>query len=183
MMSPRATNSSFPGLNRLPMKKPLQHHVWQQYLRSWSVHGEVFCLQNDRIFRTGTPVLGVITDFYKLRPLTNEDLKLLHLLLALDKVHPLARAHHDMVLRNLLTPMLFFQHSGQRNRIVRRRFKSYWTLTIPTPLTINTPSLRDFLPPCSRVRSVQTLVGMETTTKIVSCFAISSVLSTCAHVG
>jgi uncharacterized protein DUF4238 len=113
-MSPSATNSSLPDLNRLPTKKPHQHHVWQQYLRAWSVGGEVFCLQNDRIFRTGTPVLGVISDFYRLRPLTNEDLNLLHLLLAFDKAHPVARAHHEMVLQNLLTPMLFFKQDNLR---------------------------------------------------------------------
>ena len=46
-----------------PVKKPSQHHVWQQYLRAWSVGGKVYCLQGDRIFPTGTPVLGMTTDF------------------------------------------------------------------------------------------------------------------------
>jgi hypothetical protein len=54
----------------IPVKKPSQHHVWQQYLRAWSVDGKVYCLQDDRIFPTGTPVLGMTTDFYKLQPFT-----------------------------------------------------------------------------------------------------------------
>jgi hypothetical protein len=101
-------NSSSPG------KKPHQHHVWQQYLRAWSVDGAVYCLQDDRIFRTGTPVLGVKTDFYKLQPLVEDDLKLLQFLLALDKVHPVARTHHEMVLQNILAPILFIQTNRDR---------------------------------------------------------------------
>jgi hypothetical protein len=95
-------------------RKSKQHHVWQQYLRSWSEEGKVYCLQNDRVFRTGTPVLGVATDFYKVPALTNEDLKLIHFLLALDKAHPIARKHHEMVLQNILSPTLFVQqHRGE----------------------------------------------------------------------
>jgi hypothetical protein len=101
-----------------PIKKPHQHHVWQQYLRAWSVDGKVYCLQADRIFPTGTPVLGVKTDFYKVQPFTEDDLKLLHFILALDKVHPIARKHHEMVLQNILSPMLFVkQHRERLNNI------------------------------------------------------------------
>jgi hypothetical protein len=96
------------------LRKSRQHHVWQQYLRSWSDDGQVCCLQSDRLFRTGTPVLGVATDFYKVPRLTDEDLSLIHLLLALDKVHPIARKHHEMVLQNILSPSLFVQqHRGE----------------------------------------------------------------------
>jgi hypothetical protein len=97
-----------------PVKKPHQHHVWQQYLRAWSVDGAVYCLQDGRIFCTGTPVLGMKTDFYKVGPLTEEDLKLLHSLLALEKVHPVAREHHEMVLRNILVPILFVERNRSR---------------------------------------------------------------------
>jgi hypothetical protein len=78
------------------------------------VDGKVYCLQGDRIFPTGTPVLGVKTDFYKVHLFTEADLKLLHFLLALDKVHPIARKHHEMVLQNILTPMLFVQQNRGR---------------------------------------------------------------------
>jgi hypothetical protein len=97
-----------------PVKKSSQHHVWQQYLRAWSVDGKIYCLQNDRIFCTGTPVLGMTTDFYKLQPLTEEDMKLLHFILGLDKVHPVARKHYDTVLQNVLTPMLFVQQNRDK---------------------------------------------------------------------
>jgi hypothetical protein len=78
------------------------------------VEGKVYCLQNDRIFRTGTPVLGMTTDFYKLQPFTERDLKLLHFILALDKVHPVARKYHEMVLQNVLTPMLLVQQNRDK---------------------------------------------------------------------
>lgn len=97
-----------------PVKKPGQHHVWQQYLRAWSVDGEVYCLQYNRIFPTGTPVLGMKTDFYKLQSFTEENLKLLNLLLALDKAHPIAQEHHKMVLQKILTPMLFVQQNRDK---------------------------------------------------------------------
>ena len=91
------------------VRKSRQHHVWQQYLRSWSEDGRVYCLQGNRVFRTGTPVLGVTTDFYKVQSLTEQDLKLIHFLAALDKVHPVARQHHELVLQNILSPMLFLR--------------------------------------------------------------------------
>lgn len=94
-----------------PVKKRGQHHVWQQYLRAWSVDGKIHCLQNGRIFCTGTPVLGKTSDFYKVQPFAEGDLTLLHFLLALDKVHPIARKHHEMVLQNILTPRLFVQRN------------------------------------------------------------------------
>lgn len=100
------------------VRKSGQHHVWQQYLRSWSEGGKVYCLQNGRLFRTGTPVLGITTNFYKVQSLTEEDLKLVHFLLALDKVHPVARQHHERVLKNVLSPMLFVrQHRGELNHL------------------------------------------------------------------
>jgi hypothetical protein len=95
-------------------RKSRQHHVRQQYLRSWSEDGKVYCLQDNRVFRTGTPVLGVTTDFYKVPCLTDVDLILIQFLLALDKVHPIARKHHEMVLQNILSPSLFVrQHRGE----------------------------------------------------------------------
>jgi hypothetical protein len=97
-------------------KKSHQHHVWQEYLRAWSVEGAVYCLQNNRVFQTGTPVLGMKTDFYKLHPLEQQDLDLLLFLLDLDKAHPIARQHHEMVLTNILGPTLFVRQNRDKIR-------------------------------------------------------------------
>jgi Protein of unknown function (DUF4238) len=105
---------SWPGLTSPSTKKSRQHHVWQQYLRAWSEGGKIYCLQNNRIFHTGTPVLGITTDFYKLQSLTEADLPLLKFLFTLDKAHPIARKHHEMVLQNILAPMLFVQQNREK---------------------------------------------------------------------
>jgi hypothetical protein len=97
-----------------PVRKSRQHHVWQQYLRSWARGGTVYCLQGGRVFPTGTSVLGITTDFYKLQPLTDEDLRLIDFLLALDKVHPSARKHYEVVLQNVLTPMTFVRKNRDK---------------------------------------------------------------------
>ncbi len=95
-------------------KKPRQHHIWQQYLRAWSVDGAVYCLQEGRIFHAGTTVLGIEKDFYKLPPLTDADLKLLAFLLDLDNAPPIVRMYLDTVLRNILGPMLFARQNRDR---------------------------------------------------------------------
>nr|WP_295744927.1 DUF4238 domain-containing protein [uncultured Acidocella sp.] len=97
-----------------PQRKPHQHHVWQYYLRAWSVDGKVSFLQNHKIDATGTNVLGVKKNFYKIKSITDEDVKLLHFLIALDNVHPVARKHHEMVLQRILTPTLFVQKHREK---------------------------------------------------------------------
>ncbi len=88
------------------VKKSRQHHVWQQYLRAWATDGRVFCLQNGRVFATGTPVLGMDTDFYKVQALTDEDLELVRLLAFREKQHPMLRENNERYLRYVLTPAL-----------------------------------------------------------------------------
>jgi hypothetical protein len=162
-----------------PVKKPRQHHVWQQYLRAWSVGGEVYCLQGDRIFRTGTPVLGMATDFYKLRPLTEGDLKLLKFLLALDKVHPIARKHHEMVLQNILIPMVFVQQNRDKlNNLspVDDLLDTHNTNAVDNQHTVIERVLRLY----SRAHWEETLAGTRTT-RTASASATSSALSKCEH--
>jgi hypothetical protein len=89
------------------IKKPRQHHVWQQYLRSWTTGGKVHCLQNGRVFATGTAVLGMETDFYKVRSITDQDLALLKLVTALETLHPLQRQYGQEVIARVLSPTLF----------------------------------------------------------------------------
>lgn len=88
------------------MKKSRQHHVWQQYLRAWETDGRIFCLQDGRVFDTGTPVLGMGKDFYKVRALTDEDLELVKLLAFHERQHPKLREINERYLRYVLTPAL-----------------------------------------------------------------------------
>jgi hypothetical protein len=67
-------------MNAPQRPKRRHHHVWQNYLRPWTSDGALFCLQDGRIFPSGTRVLAVVTDFYKLQRLTPQDLALLQLL-------------------------------------------------------------------------------------------------------
>lgn len=57
------------------MKKLRQHHVWQHYLKSWATDGALYCLREGRIFPTGTRVVAVENEFYKLPPLTMKDIE------------------------------------------------------------------------------------------------------------
>lgn len=93
--------------------KPYQHFVWQKYLRSWGTNGAVWCLQDGRLFNTGTRSLGVKKNFYKLRELTDFDLQLIPFLLASDKAHPIAQSYHELVLTNVLTPLLLAKQHSQ----------------------------------------------------------------------
>ena len=44
---------------RHEMKKRRQHHVWQRYLKSWTVDDKLFCLRDGRIFVAGTHAITV----------------------------------------------------------------------------------------------------------------------------
>jgi hypothetical protein len=79
------------------------HHVWQQYLRAWTnTNGAIWCLQNGRIFSTGTPAIAVEKDFYKLHKLTREDIEFIKMLFA--DGHHLARRNHAHLLNGLMAP-------------------------------------------------------------------------------
>lgn len=88
------------------VKKSRQHHVWQQYLRAWATDGCIFCLQNGRVFKTGTAVLGMGIDFYKVQALSDRDLELIRLLAFPGKQHPKLREANERYLRYVLTPSL-----------------------------------------------------------------------------
>jgi Protein of unknown function (DUF4238) len=82
--------------------KRRHHTVWQQYLKAWTVDGAIWCLQNGRIFRTGTPVIAVEKDFYKLQQLTPEDIDLIKSFFG--QGHPLAVRNHSNFLNMVMAP-------------------------------------------------------------------------------
>jgi len=95
------------------MKKRRQHHVWQHYLRSWTVDDQLFCLRNGEIFATGTNSVAVDRDFYKLHKLTAEDLALIKMLV-IEPAHPLAKQHHEHLLMQLAGPSRFVEQNRDR---------------------------------------------------------------------
>lgn len=88
------------GKRQRPKRR--HHHVWQQYLKAWSQDGAIWCLQDGRIFSTGTPTVAAEKDFYKLQRLTNEDETLLKALFA--RAHPLAKRNHTDLVDMLMAP-------------------------------------------------------------------------------
>jgi len=83
-------------------RKRNHHHVWQKYLKLWTIGGAIWCLQNGRIFSTGTPSIGVEKDFYKLHKLTREDIELIKL--HLGRGHPRSTKNHADLLNRLMVP-------------------------------------------------------------------------------
>jgi hypothetical protein len=59
-------------MNAPQKPKRRHHHVWQNYFHPWTADGALYCLQDGRIFRTGTRVVAVQMDFYKLPRLTTQ---------------------------------------------------------------------------------------------------------------
>lgn len=89
------------------VKKPRQHHVWQEYLRSWAgPDGRVFCLQNGRVFPSGTTVLGMEIDFYKVHTLTEKDIALVKLLASHETHHRIIRENIERFLHYVLAPSI-----------------------------------------------------------------------------
>jgi Protein of unknown function (DUF4238) len=82
--------------------KRRHHHVWQKYLKPWTTDGAIWCLQDGRIFSTGTANIAVEKDFYKLRNLRGDDIKLLQILFG--KAHPLNVKNHAHLLNRLMMP-------------------------------------------------------------------------------
>jgi hypothetical protein len=99
MTRPPKTNSS---------KKRNQHHVWQEYLRAWSVNGQLHCLMDGEIIPTGTRRTAVERDFYKIGKLTDDDIKLIRfLLIDVKGIDPQTKSLHEQLLRLVTAPALF----------------------------------------------------------------------------
>lgn len=71
-------------------KKRRQHYVWQHYLSAWGSSGHVWCQMGDKRFAANTLGLGQERDFYRLRELSQSDLRFAELLMS--PCEPEARA-------------------------------------------------------------------------------------------
>ncbi len=101
---------------QLPPKKTRQHHVWQRYLRSWTVGGSLHCLCNGRIFPSGTINVAVERDFYKLHRVTDDDVKFIWLLSA-EKAHKHSRELHKQFLTMVTEPMKLIEQSPKSKEL------------------------------------------------------------------
>ncbi len=82
------------------MKKRRHHFIWQYYLTPWAdEQGYVSCSRNGKVFRANRINLGVETDFYRLRDLTDADLRVLHIVVRLSppELQPLHRQWLAMI--------------------------------------------------------------------------------------
>jgi hypothetical protein len=103
-----------------PVKKSRQHTVWQHYLKSWATDGRVFCLQDGRIFPTGTTVLAAERNFYKVQALTDQDVAIIKQIANLASLHPTVRKHHELFLNQVLSPSLFVKRYRERLKNIDR---------------------------------------------------------------
>ena len=78
------------------------HHVWKFYLRPWTCGGAIWCLQNRKIFTTGTTRIAVEKDFYKFRRLAAADEMIARLMFA--RSHPAAQRSFESLQDQLMFP-------------------------------------------------------------------------------
>lgn len=138
-----------------PVKKPHQHHVWQEYLRSWAnPDGAVFCLQmqSGRVFPTGTAVLGVDKNFYRVDALTDTDVALLRFLGPTDKQHPEVRKTVKRFLGYVLMPTMLEQQfpGASKDPDYAEWLDAYYTNIVDDHHTINESSFLPLLTPSLR---------------------------------
>lgn len=98
-------------MNQVQKPPRRHHHVWQHYLRSWSSNGSIYCLQDGRIFPTGTAVVAVEKDFYKLPELTPNDELMLRGFAS--KAHPAARRNFDEFIFRVMSPLRLADRVGR----------------------------------------------------------------------
>ncbi|MHB0925204.1 MAG: DUF4238 domain-containing protein [Gallionellaceae bacterium] len=57
------------------MKKTKQHYVWRNYLKSWTSNGSIWCSRKGKVFPSDLMNIGQERYFYKLKELTENDIK------------------------------------------------------------------------------------------------------------
>lgn len=91
-------------------KPKLQHHhVWRHYLSPWGVDGQIWCLQDRRVYSTGTRRIAVEKRFYKLEDLTPAKVALVRGLIR--KGNGYARDSQEAFMDKLLSPFRRVQSS------------------------------------------------------------------------
>ncbi len=92
--------------------------MWQEYLRTWAIDGGIWCLQDDRVFQTGTSRIAVGLDFYKVRDWSDEDRRILAIMFPPDKIHPLLQRLNANLIQHVFFPLEFVaQNRGCLNNL------------------------------------------------------------------
>lgn len=60
------------------MKKRKHHYVWRKYLRAWAKKDSIWCLRENKTFKTNLMNIGQIKDFYKLKELNAKDIDFIY---------------------------------------------------------------------------------------------------------
>lgn len=86
--------------------KNRQHYVFQRYLKAWETDGKVWVLRHreKKVFHAATRNIAVENHFYKLQPVTEEDLALIRLLL-LDSAPDYVKERCETLIHNMTVPM------------------------------------------------------------------------------
>ncbi|WP_082113651.1 DUF4238 domain-containing protein [Chromobacterium vaccinii] len=77
--------------------KRRHHHVWQHYLKPWTNNGSIWCLQDGKIFSTGTTVVAIERDFYKVSRLNNSQTIYLKKFFSFGNNETLDKNHHSFI--------------------------------------------------------------------------------------
>ncbi|TKA92654.1 DUF4238 domain-containing protein [Halopseudomonas bauzanensis] len=78
-------------------KKKKQHFVWRKYLKAWSENDSIYCLMDGRVFKSGLMGVGQERYFYKLKELTEAELKFIKSLIDQDKRPMIRKLNHGWV--------------------------------------------------------------------------------------
>lgn len=105
--------------------KRRHHHVWQHYLKPWATGGSISCLQNGRVFATGTTRIAVEKDFYKFHRLTAADERMVKSLFA--TAHPAARRSFESLLNKLMSPFRLIEllPGAKKNEAITKHLDDY----------------------------------------------------------
>ena len=78
-------------------KKKKQHFVWRKYLKSWSENDSIYCLMDGRIFKSELMGVGQERYFYKLKELTEAEIKLLKAFIDKDTNPMIRKLNHGWI--------------------------------------------------------------------------------------
>jgi len=79
------------------IKKRKQHYVWKYYLKPWSLNDKIYCLRNGEIFNPNLEGVANKRDFYRIRELTQEDIKLIEKIAIDNSPEILKEIHYNFI--------------------------------------------------------------------------------------
>lgn len=77
--------------------KRRHHYVWQNYLKAWSVQGQIWCRRDGKVFQSNTINVGQQRDFYRLKDLTPEEISFIKAIALKGPKSPLQSANERWI--------------------------------------------------------------------------------------